>query len=625
MTKLINSTKDFEKGLFPEFNYTQSDMSFVGDFLVTPYEKVLKILNKVLACLKVHEELNLLDEIKYVINKIESRQLYSYYENELLTNNNLQENNVEFKSFIDSINEYSERSYLRKDTSMTNNKKTLTKTNFRSNNKTRFNTVQVNNKDQLKAKLDEQIKLSNNVLVREDSKEIYSPVTISSNRIVLNNMSNNNLTNNKVSVNQNKHLNNDSEFLTVTEQLKSSSYSPNENDDQSIVFTIDNKLKETLNQNIYSTSFDIFEFFSTYKTYSFSILSRFIFKSLNLYPLMNLFNLDSFINAIQEGYSKFPSYHNEIHGVDVAHTLYSFMVFSSNFESNFKFSKLDILSLILAGFCHDLGHPGYNNSFHINSLSTFAVKYNDKSVLENYHASEATRLLLLPENNILDCMEKPDFNIFRKHFIECILATDMTLHVKTNSMIKTKLSSLNIVRGKNIEDLIKNENREETQQELMNFLLHTADIAHNSKPFEISFNWTVRLCDEFWNQGDTEKSMNLPISFLCDRDTADVPKSQIGFIKGIICPSFEILLDLLPELTHTMDCINDNLVNWSKMTMDEFVKKRSINILDKDKDKEKTMKSKKVEFAKLSSTAVKPKLQFEVHFTATNLDETIIN
>jgi hypothetical protein len=620
MTKVMNS-KEIEKGILPELYHTQSDMSFVGDFLVTPYEKVLKILNKVSACLKVHEEFNLYDEIKYVINKVESRQLYSYYENELLTNN-IQENNIEFKSFIDSINEYSERSYLRKDTNTTNNRKTLTKTNFRSNNKTRFNTVQVGNKDQLKAKLDEHIKLSTNFLVREDSKEVYSPVNLPSNRL---NFSNNNVTNNKNSDNNTNRNNYDSEFSNVTEQLKSSkyTYSPNENEDQTIINTIDIKIIENLNQSICSTAFNIFDFFSTYKNSSFPILSRFILKSLNLYPLINLFNLDSYISAIQDGYSKTPNYHNEIHGVDVAHTLYSFMVFSKDFENTFKFSKLDILSLILSGFCHDLGHPGYNNSFHINSLSTFAVKYNDKSVLENYHASEATRLLLLPENNILDCLEKADFNVFRKHFIECILATDMTLHVRTNSLIKTKLSSLNIIRGKNIETLIKEENIGETQQELMNFLLHTADIAHNSKPFEISFNWTVRLCDEFWNQGDTEKSMNLPISFLCDRDTADVPKSQIGFIKGIICPSFEILLDILPDLTHTMDCINDNLNNWSKMTMEDFTKKRSISIIEKEK--EKTMKNKKVEFAKVSSTQVKPKLQFEVHFTATDLDETIIN
>ena len=45
----------------------------------------------------------------------------------------------------------------------------------------------------------------------------------------------------------------------------------------------------------------------------------------------------------------------------------------------------------------------------------------------------------------------------------------------------------------------------EEQQNIMNFLLHTADISHCSKDFNISFKWTNLLNEEFWREGDEEK------------------------------------------------------------------------------------------------------------------------
>ena len=71
--------------------------------------------------------------------------------------------------------------------------------------------------------------------------------------------------------------------------------------------------------------------------------------------------------------------------------------------------------------------------------------------------------------------------------------------------------------------------------------------------------------EEFWLQGDTEKQMGIPVSFLCDRMTADVPKSQIGFIRGIIAPTFELLTDLLPSLFYLRQNIDSNVEQWTKI------------------------------------------------------------
>ena len=49
------------------------------------------------------------------------------------------------------------------------------------------------------------------------------------------------------------------------------------------------------------------------------------------------------------------------------------------------FSVSDRFALLMAAVCHDVGHPGYNNPFLVESNNKLALKYNDKSPLENMH------------------------------------------------------------------------------------------------------------------------------------------------------------------------------------------------------------------------------------------------
>ena len=60
---------------------------------------------------------------------------------------------------------------------------------------------------------------------------------------------------------------------------------------------------------------------------------------------------------------------------------------------------LDLLAVLTSALCHDLQHPGYNNSFQCNARTKIALRYNDISVLENYHASIAFQLLLGKSND----------------------------------------------------------------------------------------------------------------------------------------------------------------------------------------------------------------------------------
>ena len=69
-------------------------------------------------------------------------------------------------------------------------------------------------------------------------------------------------------------------------------------------------------------------------------------------------------------------------------------------------------------------------------------------------------------------------------------------------------------------------------------LFHLADISNPSKPWTLCQKWTDLLFIEFFNQGDLERSQGLPISYLMDRTTVNIAKSQIGFIDVIIIPAY---------------------------------------------------------------------------------------
>mmetsp|Transcript_5958 Transcript_5958/g.9447 ORF Transcript_5958/g.9447 Transcript_5958/m.9447 type:complete len:245 (+) Transcript_5958:3-737(+) len=98
---------------------------------------------------------------------------------------------------------------------------------------------------------------------------------------------------------------------------------------------------------------------------------------------------------------------------------------------------------------------------------------------------------------------------------------------------------------------------------LLDTLLHAADISNQTKPFETASQWTDRVLEEFFAQGDEEARIGVPISQLCDRNT-DIPKSQIGFIKFIVLPTFNALGRLLPVVqAETQGTLRENLYKWN--------------------------------------------------------------
>ncbi|XP_041443769.1 cGMP-inhibited 3',5'-cyclic phosphodiesterase A isoform X2 [Xenopus laevis] len=283
-------------------------------------------------------------------------------------------------------------------------------------------------------------------------------------------------------------------------------------------------------------------------------------------PLREFMN---YFHALESGYRDIP-YHNRIHATDVLHAVWylstqaipglhnavSEQGSASDSDSDsgithghmgYVFSKmynpsddtygclsgnipsLELMALYVAAAMHDYDHPGRTNAFLVATNAPQAVLYNDRSVLENHHAAAAWNLFLSrPEYNFLVNLDHMEFKRFRFLVIEAILATDLKKHFDFLAEFNAKV---NEEVGPGID--WSNEN---DRLLVCQMCIKLADINGPAKCKDLHLKWTEGIVNEFYEQGDEESSLGLPISPFMDRSAPQLAKLQESFITHIVGP-----------------------------------------------------------------------------------------
>ena len=135
--------------------------------------------------------------------------------------------------------------------------------------------------------------------------------------------------------------------------------------------------------------------------------------------------------------------HNSIHAADVLHGIFHLCQLD---KIRGTFSDLETLSIYIAASIHDFDHPGVNNNFLIATRDKKALLYNDKSVLENHHCSAAFNLLLKPEHNIFEGLDRKTFSTVRSNIVDIVLATDLAQHFDLLTRFKKKVFYLEMLK-----------------------------------------------------------------------------------------------------------------------------------------------------------------------------------
>ena len=266
----------------------------------------------------------------------------------------------------------------------------------------------------------------------------------------------------------------------------------------------------------------------------------------------------NFCEVVKSTYvdEKLVQYHNFYHGFNVFQVCFFFL---RDTRVTDYLHTLDRLGLMLGAFCHDIGHSGVNNGFHINSyendpvISGLAVRYNDISVLENMHASLAFQKMATPETSIFENLSRDEKKQVRTVMCKGILATDMAHHMTHVKAFQQKSEFTD-----SHDDRIM----------IVEILLHSADLSNPTQPKDNSVEWALLVADEFRSQVAKEKEHGLPVTKFMDfkgelsAENPNIAKLNIGFIDFVVAPLWQTLAEFLPSLKERVECMHSNKACW---------------------------------------------------------------
>lgn len=230
---------------------------------------------------------------------------------------------------------------------------------------------------------------------------------------------------------------------------------------------------------------------------------------------------------------------------------------------------------MVSAMCHDIGHPGLNNLFLVETGHAMALRYNDKSPLENMHCAMMFDICRQDGKDVfMDFDDEPTRRDIRRVSIDAILLTDYTNDftiVKEVTMIYETHGGLfdnarEMYKLKQAEypsrEAAEVFNEEETRETLRNVILHLCDVSTASKPWALCQIWANMVMTEYFNQGDREKELGLCVQHLNDREKNNVPHSQVCFIEFFVAPLYLSVSSLMPPMQPAADQLLANLDNW---------------------------------------------------------------
>jgi len=272
----------------------------------------------------------------------------------------------------------------------------------------------------------------------------------------------------------------------------------------------------------------------------------------------------TFLNTLCGNYKAELPFHTFMHAVDVLHMIWRFMLLS---KAHVFLSGLEQFALLVSAVSHDVGHSGLNNPFLIEVSHDLAMRYNDRSPLENMHCATMFQILTSTKGaNVFESLRRNDFFECRRLCIEAILHTDMVHHFE---MVKDTHMLYQMHADGDEKDPAVIFHDKDTKQKVMNLFLHSADVSNPCKPWTLCYDWAMRCLDEFFNQGDQEKKLGIPVQMLNDRSKVNKPFSQIGFMEFMIVPLEAAKVKLFPSLYETAEHLSGNIQEWNRLWVEE--------------------------------------------------------
>jgi len=285
---------------------------------------------------------------------------------------------------------------------------------------------------------------------------------------------------------------------------------------------------------------------------------------------------NAFISAVCSSYRdpKQVPYHNWLHAVDVTCTMHRTLELcnAENFLSN-----TERFSLAVAAMCHDIGHPGRSNPFLVETSHELALRYNDSSPLEHMHAAKLFEIVGGEKTAIFGNFARAQVKEARHIIIESILYTDNAKHFGMVSELQLTYNDNKALMDRGQEDYVPGHDKEsrwpsreaveymkapEQRKLFRTVLLHFCDISNPMKSWAVCKYWAHHIVEEFFQQGDLEQQLGMPVSPLNNRNEVNQASAQIAFIEFFVAPLIAEVAMVFPPMGFTEAVIVENSQKW---------------------------------------------------------------
>eukprot|EP00741_Cyanophora_paradoxa_P017816 tig00021017_g17207.t1 len=98
------------------------------------------------------------------------------------------------------------------------------------------------------------------------------------------------------------------------------------------------------------------------------------------------------------------------------------------------------------------------------------------------------------------------------------------------------------------------------------FRAQVADISNAGRPYYQHTEWSGRVTEEFFQQGDEERRLGLPVSPFCDRAACVPSTATAGFVSFLAAPLFAAWASRFPAAQPLVDHAASNLAHWRRET-----------------------------------------------------------
>merc|ERR1719189_2848784 len=118
------------------------------------------------------------------------------------------------------------------------------------------------------------------------------------------------------------------------------------------------------------------------------------------------------------------------------------------------------------------------------------------------------------DSSIRGGQQQHKFSVFRSKVISAILATDMGQHMAFVDRFTARVNQIkeSPFMEETKDDQLKKSASKTDRRLLLEAFLHTADLGHNFRSFDISKWGVLRLEQEWFLQGDDELDRGIPMS-----------------------------------------------------------------------------------------------------------------